>query len=151
MEPGAAGPAVRRRPVIHPRMAERLAQVVAGSGVEASDTGTLPDRADILRGPVSIGPGGEVLNTPPVAASNRPCRLERDNIGQGQERLGGDQIEAISFWIVTFPPGEDVQADDQIRITTKDDRIFEVKSLGDPQSYSAETFVRCVEIGRRGA
>lgn len=117
------------RPVIHPRLAASLERVVSG---------TFNKFARHLRAQA----GTDAMTTFAAAV---PCRLERDMVGFGDEKVVAGQVQAFAYWIITLPAGHDVRTSDQFVI---EGRTFEVKAPGDPQSYPAETFVRCVEIGR---
>jgi head-tail adaptor len=113
-------------------------------------TGWLPDLADISRITATDDAFGGQVEDGVTIATAVPCSLES---GASQEQIQtiADKLTGLHLFTVTFPALTDVQADDQIIVTSQGNLELRVQAVMDPESWELEVRTTCSTEGEHFA
>ena len=96
------------------------------SSIDRFATAFLTDFCMIKRATLADDGRGGRTRTLSTLASDIPCSVQKARY-RADESPDGDKMTGKTYWIISLPAGQDVQAaTDQIMVTSLSSRIFEV-------------------------
>lgn len=85
--------------------------------MRAINEDNLPHSCQVYRNTSGYGPGGVVTEGWAAHGAPIPCRAAPMNTTAAAERIAGDQVEALTRYIVAFRHSADVTAEDRLVVT----------------------------------